>query len=136
MEIVLDTCAIIAVIADEPEGNEVVEYTKDCIIISPNVLPFEIANSISWMIRKGILDKIKMIELIRSFQQIPIKLVENNLENVLKIAFEYKIYAYDAFFLETARKLNLPLLTFDVGMKNIAKEIGISLIGEDKNVGI
>jgi predicted nucleic acid-binding protein len=28
-----------------------------------------------------------------------------------------KIYAYDAFYLETAKRLDLPLLTFDSGMR-------------------
>jgi len=82
------------------------------------------------MMRKGIIkNKKEMIDLIRSFQKIPIKLVENNLEDVIEIAWAYKIYAYDAFYLETAKKLNIPLLTFDTGMQNIGIELGITVLG-------
>ena len=36
MEIVLDTSAIIAVIADEPEAAFVLEHSQNAIFISPN----------------------------------------------------------------------------------------------------
>src|SRR5215475_5012865 len=114
MEIVLDASAIIAVIADEPEGEKVIKLTQNAIIISPNVISFEVANSLTRMVKKGIItNKEKIVSIIKSFQQIPIKLYENNLENVLEIAWKYRIYAYDAFYLDTAKNLNLPLLTFD-----------------------
>ena len=130
MEIVLDTSAIIAVIADEPEGDEVINKTQDAILICPDVISFEIANSLTKMMKKGIIKtEDKMKDLIKSFQKIPIKLIKNNLENVLEIAWNYKIYAYDAFYLETAKSLNLPLLTFDKEMKNIGKDIGITNLG-------
>jgi len=83
------------------------------------------------MMKKGIINnKEKMIDLINTFQKIPIKLAEINLEKSLEIACDYKIYAYDAFYLETAKRLNLPLLTFDNKMKRIGKEIGIAILGE------
>jgi len=44
--------------------------------------------------------------------------------------WNYKLYAYDAFYLETAKRLNLPLLTFDSGMRKIGKEMGITILGE------
>jgi predicted nucleic acid-binding protein len=130
MEIVLDASAIIAVIADEPEGYEVINLTQNCNIVSPNVLPFEICNSLTRMVKKGIIDnKEKRTDLINSFQKIPIKFVENDLKKIIEIVWIYKIYAYDAFYLETARKLNLPLLTFDNGMRKIRKDIGITILG-------
>jgi predicted nucleic acid-binding protein len=70
-----------------------------------------------------------MTDLINSFQKIPIKFVENDLKKIIEIAWIYKIYAYDAFYLETARNLNLPLLTFDNGMRKIGKDIGITILG-------
>ena len=129
MEIVLDASAIISVIADEPEGHEVIELTQDSIIVSPSIISFEITNSLTRMVRKGIIDnKEKMLDLIKSFQKIPIKFVENDLEKIVEIAWSYKIYAYDAFYLETAKRLNLPLLTFDNGMKKIGIDMGMTVL--------
>jgi predicted nucleic acid-binding protein len=130
MEILLDASAIMAVIADEPESEIVIHYTKDAIIVSPNMVSFEIANGLTKMMKKKIIDaKEKMIHLIECFEKIPIKTVEVNLKKSLEIAWEYKIYAYDAFYLEISKRLNLPLLTFDGGMRRIGKELGINVLG-------
>jgi predicted nucleic acid-binding protein len=47
----------------------------------------------------------------------------------MKIAWKYKIYAYDAFYIEAAVRLNLPLLTFDSDMRRLGNEIGVSMLG-------
>jgi predicted nucleic acid-binding protein len=47
----------------------------------------------------------------------------------LKIAWHYKIYAYYAFYLEAAKRLQLPIVTFDGGMKKIGKELGLDILG-------
>jgi predicted nucleic acid-binding protein len=131
MEILLDASAIIAVIVDEPESNIVINCTKGAITVSPSIVSFEIANSLTKMMKKGIINnEEKMINFIKIFQKIPIKIAEINLEKSLEIAWNYKLYAYDAFYLETAKRLNLPLLTFDSGMRRIGKEMGITILGE------
>jgi predicted nucleic acid-binding protein len=130
VEILLDASAIMAVIADEPESEIVINCTRDAIIISPNMVSFEIANGLTKMMKKKIIDtQEKMIDLIKNFKKISIKMVEADLKKSLEIAWEYKIYAYDAFYLETAKRLNLPLLTFDGGMKRVGKEIGLTVLG-------
>jgi predicted nucleic acid-binding protein len=82
------------------------------------------------MLKKKLIDTPeKMMRIIESFERIPIKTVEVNLKKSLEIAWRYKIYAYDAFYLETAERLNIPLLIFDSGMKRIGKELGINILG-------
>jgi predicted nucleic acid-binding protein len=136
MEIMLDASAIIAVIADEPESEIVINYTKDAIIVCPNMVSFEIANALTKMMKKKVIDtKEKIITLIKNFRQIPIKTIAVDLERSLEIAWNYKIYAYDSIHLETAQRLNLPLLTFDSGMSRIGKEPGITIL-EGNNAGI
>ena len=131
MEILLDASAIIAVIADEPEYQTVIKYTKNVTIVSPNILSCEVANALTRMMRKKlVITKEQMITLIKNFKMIPIKLVDIDLEKTLEIAWHYKIYAYDAFYLETAKRLKLPLLTFDNEIIKIGKELGLYIIGE------
>ena len=55
MKIVLDASAIIAVLVDEPESDFVVNNTKNAIIVSPNVISFEIANSLTRMVKKKLI---------------------------------------------------------------------------------
>jgi predicted nucleic acid-binding protein len=40
----------------------------------------------------------------------------------------FVMYAYDAYFLECASGLRLPLLTLDRGMKSVARELGIEVL--------
>jgi predicted nucleic acid-binding protein len=130
MEILLDASAIMAVIADEAESEIVINCTKDATIVSPNVISFGIANGLTKMMKKKIIDsREKMINLFTNFKCIPIETIEINIEKSLEIAWEYKIYAYDAFYLEVAKRFNLPLLTFDGEMAKIGKIMGLDILG-------
>jgi len=126
MEIVLDASALLAVIVDEPEAQTVIDCTKDAVIVSPTVVSCEVANALSTMMKRGMVNsKEQMINLIRNFEKIPMRTVGIDLLKALEIAWNNKIYAYDAFYLETAKRLMLPLLTFDGGMINVARKLGI-----------
>jgi predicted nucleic acid-binding protein len=58
-----------------------------------------------------------------------------NIENALRIACQYNIYAYDAYYLEAAFRLRLPLLTLDKQMKNIARKMNLDILEEqDENI--
>jgi predicted nucleic acid-binding protein len=129
MEIIVDASAIMAVIVKEPERDLVIQLTKETIIISSNMVNYEIANGLTKMIKKKIIEKERMTNAFEYFERIPIKTIEVDIKKVLEIAWEYKIYAYDACYLETAIRLNLPLLTFDGNMTRVGKELGISILG-------
>ena len=131
MEILLDASAIIAVITDEPKCQIVINHTKNATIVSPYILSFEIANALTRMMRKKIIiAEEQIIALIKNFKMIPIKLIDIDLEKALEIAWYYKIYAYDAFYLEAARRNKLPLLTFDNGLIIIGQKLGLDILGE------
>ena len=46
----------------------------------------------------------------------------------LKLAMDFNIYAYDAYFLQCAINQSCPLLTLDKGMKKVAKQLNIQLL--------
>ena len=96
---------------------------------------YEIANALTKMMRKKIIEKKKMINAFNYYRIILIKEIEINFEKALEIAWDYKIYAYDACYLEAAKRLNVPLLTFDNNMSKIGIGLGINILG-GKNVGI
>jgi len=130
MEILLDASAIITVIADEPKSQIVIDCTQDATIVSPSIISSEIANALTRMMRKNIIiSEDQIVSLIKNYKLIPIKLIDINLERALKIAWRYKIYAYDAFYLEIAQRLQLPILTFDGSMIRVGKELGLNVLG-------
>jgi len=136
MNVLLDASAIIAVIADEPEAQIVINCTKGAVIMSPYIISYEVTNALTRMMRKGIITtKEQMIELIQNFKKIPLKILDVDLEKTLEIAWSFKIYAYDAFYLETAKRLGLPIISFDSNMIKIAKELNLTVLG-GQNVNI
>ena len=131
----MDACALMAVIVKEPERDFIIQLTQDAELVCPNMIPYEISNALTKMMKKNVIDKQRMLNAFKYFQNIPFKTIKIDFEKALEIAWEYKIYAYDACYLETAKRLNIPLLTFDNSMIKVGKKLGINVIGE-KNVGI
>jgi predicted nucleic acid-binding protein len=77
----------------------------------------------------------KLLKHIMYIKKIPVRLVEVNIENALKIACQYNICAYDAYYLEAAFRLRLPLLTLNKSMKNTAREMNLNVL-EERNENI
>ena len=125
MEILMDACAIMAVIVKEPERDIIIELTKDAVLLSPNMVSYEIANALTKMMKKRIIGKEHMVNAFNYYKIIPIKEIEIDFEKALEIAWNYKIYAYDACYLEAAKRLNIPLLTFDANMIKLEKVLAL-----------
>lgn len=127
MNIVIDTSAILAVLLTEPERESLISITRDCDLLAPNSLFWEMGNAISAMFKRDKLNFKQSQVLIRIFEQIPIQYCEINLIKALEIAKELNIYAYDAYMIECARVHRIPLLTLDVSMKEkaMAKKITV-----------
>jgi predicted nucleic acid-binding protein len=52
MEMILDASAIMAVIIKEPERDLVIQLTRNVVIVSPDMVSYEIANGLTKMIKK------------------------------------------------------------------------------------
>jgi predicted nucleic acid-binding protein len=121
--------------AKQGVGRGLYIVSLNAVMVSPDMVSYEIANALTKMMKKKVIEKERMINAFTYFKRIPIKTIEIDIVKALGIAWEYKIYAYDACYLESAKRLNLPLLTFDANMIKVGKELGINILG-GKNVGI
>lgn len=128
MKILVDANIFLSVILNEPEKQNIIDITRDSELISPEVLPFEICNAISAMYKRKRINKDQVIECYSFFNQIPVRLVEVNLEKALTIASEHEIYAYDAYYLETAKRMKINLFSLDRKMKDVAQSMNITIM--------
>jgi len=135
MDVVLDASAIMAVILNEPNRDKVIDQTKNALLLSPEVISFEIANALINLYKKQKITEEKLLEAYKNYVAIPIRSIKVDIEKALKIACKYKIYAYDAYYLEIAYRLKLPLITFDSLMKKVALELKINITGESGRKG-
>ncbi len=124
----MDTNTFIAVALNEPEKELVISLTEGCDLVAPEVLPFEIGNALTAMMKKNVLQANEVILSWEIVQKIPVGLQHIDLKSALRIATEYNLYAYDAYFLECAASLRGPLLTLDHDMKRIAREMRITVL--------
>jgi len=74
------------------------------------------------------MSKEQIIKSFDIFSVIPLHLEPVNIDEALVIACMFNIYAYDAYYLELAKRLKIPLLTLDGKMKDIAKTLDIKLM--------
>ena len=128
MKIIADTNTFIAVALNEPEKVKIIQLTTGHDLIAPDVLPFEIGNTLTAMMKKKALKKDEVESAWEIVQQIPVDLRDTGIKSALSIAIKFNLYAYDAYFLECAEKLRSPLLTLDLGMQRVAREMGITIL--------
>jgi len=125
MDVVIDTSALIAVIIAEPERNRIIEITKGNTLIGPGSIPWEIGNAFSAMFKQNRITLKEAQKGLAIFQSIPLRYVDADFYNVLKLSRNTRMYAYDAYFLDCAIRRKAPLLTLDQDLKTAAKRLNI-----------
>lgn len=128
MDIVSDTNIFLAVALDEPEKANIIQLTAKADAISPEILPYEAGNALSAMVKRNKLTKEEALLAFDGIQSIPVRLVPIDIQRALKLALEYNIYAYDAYFLQCAKQLSCPLITLDQKMKQVAYDLKIEVV--------
>lgn len=126
--IVIDTSALIAVMANEPEKQRLISLTNDHSLIAPRSVYWEVGNAFSAMVQRerATLEQVKAA--LQTFDAIPVRYVEVGLSESLEIAEQYNIYAYDAYLLAAALRYNSPLLSLDQQMIRLGDAIGIQML--------
>ena len=128
MDVVVDTSAIIAVIANEPEKSALIELTRGTDMIAPHSVHWEVANAFSAMLRRNRITLALAIRAIETYEKIAIRFVEVELGESLRLANALGIYAYDAYLIRCAQKYRSPLLSLDAHLAQCARRTGVQML--------
>ena len=128
MDVVIDTSALIAVIVAEPERNGIIEITTGNTLIGPGSIPWAIGNAFSAMFKQNRITLKEAQKGLAIFQSIPLRYVDADFYNVLKLSRDTRMHAYDAYFLDCAIRRKAPLLTLDQNLKTAAKRLNIETL--------
>jgi len=128
MRMLVDANCFLAVVLDEPERAQIIEVTRGQALAAPEVLPYEIGNALSAMVKRGNVQEDEVPPVWERVQQIPVELRAVDIRKALHIATAYGIYAYDAYYLLGALELRLPLLTLDKGLARVARNLDIAIV--------
>ena len=132
MKFVVDASVIIAVIADEPEKEKLIEITKGADLLAPASIHWEIGNAFSAMIKRKRITLEQAQEAVEIYKQIPIRFTEVELEETLEIVSKYEIYAYDAYLVRCAVKYQSALITLDRRLASVAEGMNVTVVEVEK----
>lgn len=127
MDIVVDTSAILAVVAEQPEKAELVRLTAGATLIAPPSVHWEIGNALSAMFRRRALHLAQAQAMLEAYATIPIRFTEIPLSRAVELSAKLGIYAYDAYVIVCAEQYRVPLITLDLAMAARARELRLEV---------
>lgn len=74
MKIIADTNTFLAVALDEPEKSEIISLTGGHKLIAPAILPFEIGNALSAMLKRRKINSDEVLSAWDAVRAIPVEL--------------------------------------------------------------
>ncbi|NBC49890.1 MAG: PIN domain-containing protein [Gammaproteobacteria bacterium] len=128
MQVIADTNVFLAVALNEPEKPHIVQITAGAELFAPEILPDEIGNALSAMVKRQRLSAVQARSALTATRSIRVRLVGVDIAEALQLASDFDLYADDADFLQCARAAPSPLLTMDARMRNLATELKIPLL--------
>lgn len=128
MNIISDTNIFLAVVLNEPEKGRIIRLTSGADVVAPEILPYEIGNALSAMHKRKQITNKEALSAQIATNNISVRLVAIDIQEALRLAIEFNIYAYDAYFLQCAKSLSSPLITLDNRMKQVATELNINIL--------
>ena len=128
VEITVDTSVIIAVVLNEESKPQLLEATRDLELISPPALPWEVGNALSALFKRRRINLEQARAALSSYGEIAVRMADVDLAACVQLAHEQSIYAYDAYFLECARRYRTPLLSLDDPQRRLGMQLGIDVM--------
>lgn len=134
---VLDASVALAWFIDRPMAPYAARVKQRLLDGDRAVVPsrwrLEVANGFVVSERRGILTPSDMAEVLQSFELVLAQCVENSeasipMRRVIATAREFRLTAYDAEYLDTARDQQLPIATLDRGLEEAAVRAGVRLL--------
>jgi predicted nucleic acid-binding protein len=87
-----------------------------------------VANAFSAMLRRKRTTLALALEAIDVYEEIPIRFVEVESEQSLRLADSLGIYAYDAYLIRCAQKYRSPLLSIDAYLAERARRTRVQVL--------
>jgi predicted nucleic acid-binding protein len=128
MDIVADASAFLAVVLNEAARDSIIRSTAGRGIVAPEILPYEVGNALVVVRKKGRLTDREVLQAFDRAQQISVTLLPVTIPSAVKLAMQFGIYAYDAYYLQCCIENRLPLLSLDARMCEVAKRLRIQIV--------
>ena len=128
MQCVVDTSALIAVVANEPTKQGLVRVTRGYDLLSPASVHWEIGNALAAGLKRNRFSYSEASAALLAYDDIPVRFVGVQLSDALAVADELAIYAYDAYVLVCARSQRCSMLSLDRSLVEAARRLGLDVL--------
>jgi predicted nucleic acid-binding protein len=128
MEIISDASAFLAIVLNESDREWVIGKTRGASIVAPEILPYEIGNALTAILKRGRLNTQEILQAYDIARQISVMLIPVEIAEALKIAARFNLYAYDAYYLQCCIENRLPLISLDSRMCEVAGNLNIKVV--------
>jgi predicted nucleic acid-binding protein len=128
MNLVVDTSVLMAVLTSEPERPKLVSLTVGVDLIAPISVHCEIGKALSALLKRKRITLQQAFSALSAYEKIPLRHVEVNMMEGVRIASELNIYAYDAYLIECAFSQRISLFSLDKGLLTAARKWGVSVV--------
>lgn len=127
-ELVIDASCILEFLLNQDNKDYIVAKVSNSKLVAPDCMGFEIGNAITKLIKRGLISIYEGVSVFHEYARIPIRFIEPEIPSAILIAGENKSYAYDAYYINVAEQMSLPLFTLDEQMQQIAVGRGIKCL--------
>jgi predicted nucleic acid-binding protein len=128
LEIVIDTSAILAVIAEQPEKAELVRLTRGAALVAPPSVHWEVGNALSAMFKRRAIGMDEALTLLESYAEVPIRFIDLALKQAVELSARLNVYAYDAYVIACAVNQRAPILSLDSELRARARELKLDVL--------
>lgn len=110
---VIDASALAAMLFGEPDAERVVEELRNCSLVAPALLPFEIASVCLKKVRRHPAQRANLLTAFGMMAQLAIAQAAVDVREVLLLSERERLTVYDAAYLWLAQRLSADLVTLD-----------------------
>ncbi len=116
---VIDASALAALVFDEPAGDWVADQIRDCDLVAPSLLPYELSNVCLVKTRRRSAPREALIDAL-TMPGLPVETLSIDSASVLALAVATGLTVYDASYLWLAEQAGLDLVTLDTALADAA----------------
>ena len=123
MTVVVDASAIGAIVFGEPNGTTIAAHIEDESLVAPALIDYELAN-IAWKkIRRHPAQRLHIVAAVSAVHRLQIRRVPVPIDDVLSLAVDTGLTAYDASYLWLAMSRDIELVTLDDELARINESL-------------
>lgn len=128
MLLTVDTSVIVAIITNEKSKKQLIKVSAGYELIAPELLHWEIGNAFSAMLKRKRINLEQAKSAIKIYNNIAIRFVNIELDSTLNYCSKHDMYAYDAYFIECAKKFKSAFVSLDKNLLHVANENKIKIL--------